>query len=127
MRKNNSNRKKMTEQLKKSPAYRIAYHDHDFIDGDDLRPVRLQLELLKPELVLRKENIISTIVVFGGTRILEPRKAAAQVRRIESGLKRRPNDSDLKRQLRRAGSILAKSHYYDEAREFGRLVSQECQ
>jgi len=117
----------MVKKLKKSPAYKIAYHDNDFIDTDDLRPVRLQLELLKPELILRKQKIVSTIVVFGGTRILEPRKAEVRVKKIEAKLKRKPGNATLKKQLRIAKAIRVKSHFYDEARELGRLVSKECQ
>ncbi len=119
--------KRMVERLKKSPAYRIAYYDNDFIDTDDLRPVRLQLELLKPELILREHHISSTIVVFGGTRILEPRKAKARVRKLERMLEKNPGDKELKRRLRIAKSIEAKSHFYDEAREFSRIVSEESQ
>ena len=127
MPKKNNDTELMVKRLKRAPAYRVAYHDHDFIDTNDLRPVRLQLELLKPELILRKHKIISTIVVFGGTRILEPKKAAAQVCKLEAMLKRKPNNSALKKQLQIARSIQAKSHFYDEAREFSRLVSYECQ
>ena len=127
MPKKNNDTELMIKRLKKSPAYKIAYHDEDFIDTDNLRPVRLQLELLKPELILRKQKIVSTIVVFGGTRILEPRKAEAQVKKSEAKLKRKPGDGALKKQLRIAKAIQAKSHFYDEAREFGRLVSEECQ
>jgi uncharacterized protein (TIGR00730 family) len=127
MPKKNNDTELMVKRLKKSPAYKIAYHDEDFIDTDNLRPVRLQLELLKPELILRKQKIVSTIVVFGGTRILEPRKAEVQVKKIEAKLKRKPGDAALKKQLRIAKTIRAKSHFYDEAREFGRLVSEECQ
>jgi uncharacterized protein (TIGR00730 family) len=127
MPKKNNDAELMIKRLKKSPAYKIAYHDEDFIDTDDLRPVRLQLELLKPELILREQKIVSTIVVFGGTRILEPRTAESQVKKIEAKLKRKPGDGALKKQLRIAKAIRAKSHFYDEAREFGRLVSEECQ
>ena len=127
MPKKNNDTERMVKRLKKSPAYKIAYHDEDFIDTDNLRPVRLQLELLKPELILRKQKIVSTIVVFGGTRILEPRKAEVQVKKIEAKFKRKPGDAALKKQLRIAKTIRAKSHFYDEAREFGRLVSEECQ
>ncbi len=115
----------MVSRLKQSPAYKIAYHDEDFIDTDDLRPVRLQLELLKPELILRKEKIVSTIVVFGGTRIIEPKKAEKQVRKTEAKLKRNPGDAALRKRLKIAKAIRAKSHFYDEAREFGRVVSLE--
>ncbi len=121
------NRTKLIERLKKSSAYRIAYHDDDFMDRDSLRPVRLQLELLKPEKMFRRHKIVSTIVVFGGTRILEPSHARANVRKAEKRLAKKPSDRELKRQVKIARSVLAKSHYYDEAREFARLVSTEGQ
>ena len=124
---NHNDAKKMVERLKKAPAYRIAYKDIDFIDRDYLRPTRLQLELLKTEMILRHHKIVSTIVVFGGTRIVEPKKAAAEVRRVERRLKKKPGDLELKAQLAVARSIHEKSRYYDEGRAFGRLVSQESQ
>ncbi|UCC44305.1 MAG: TIGR00730 family Rossman fold protein [Candidatus Zixiibacteriota bacterium] len=120
-------REDMVERLKLSPAYRIAYKDLDFLNSDDLRPARLQLELLKPELILQEESVKSTIVVFGGTRILEPKEAKAAVRSLEGRLKHDPDNPDLKRRLKIARSVEAKSHYYDEAQEFARLVSAECQ
>ncbi|UCE23578.1 MAG: TIGR00730 family Rossman fold protein [Candidatus Zixiibacteriota bacterium] len=119
--------KKMVERLKKSAAYRIAYYDNDFMDEDFCRPVRLQLELLKPEMLFEEQNILSTIVVFGGTRIVEPRAANAGVRRFEKRLAQKPRDRELRIKLRRARAVLAKSRYYDQAREFGRLVSEEGQ
>lgn len=121
------NKKKMVEKLKKSKAYEIAYYDDDFMDEEFNRPSRLQLELLKPEMLLRKENIKSTIVVFGGTRIIEPKEAKANVKKAETKLAKKPDDKKLKQELRIAKSVLAKSHYYDEAKEFARLVSAECQ
>jgi uncharacterized protein (TIGR00730 family) len=117
----------MRTRLKKSKAYRIAYEDLDFLKLDELRPVRLQLELLKPEVVLRRHHIQSTIVVFGGTRLVEPAKAQAQVNELEHKLHSEPSNVQLRKQLAIARSILAKSRYYDEAREFARLVSSECQ
>ena len=56
----------------RAPAYRLAYDDAEFLCSDELRPIRLQLELLKPELVLDEQGIKSTIVLFGGARIPEP-------------------------------------------------------
>src|SRR4029077_2190046 len=67
------------------------------------------------------------IVVFGGTRIAPPDQARARVAALEAHLKRKPKDPGLKRELEIARRILAKSKYYDEARAFGRLVSQSCQ
>jgi len=117
----------MVAKLLRSPAYKVAFQDLGFLDTDELRPVRLQLELLKPEVVLQEQNIKSTIVVFGGTRIAEPKVAKERVKAAETKLKKKPRDRSLKKQLVIAKSILAKSHYYDEGREFGRLVSSECQ
>ncbi len=120
-------KKKLVAKLEKSPAYKIAYKDLDFLDSEPLRPTRLQLELLKPELLLREQGIESTIVVFGGTRIVESNEAEADVKAIEKKLVRNPDDTKLKRKLRIARSILKKSPFYEEARRFARLVSCECQ
>ena len=117
----------MKKKITRSRAYRIAYKDIDFLQLDELRPVRLQLELLKPEIVFQKHKIQSTIVVFGGTRILEPTEARETVTRLEQQLRTNPKNSSLRKQLTVARSILAKCHYYNEAREFARLVSSECQ
>ena len=121
------NRTKLIKNLKRSPAYRIAFHDNEFMSEEFNRPVRLQLELLKPEMRLREEKIVSTIVTFGGSRILEPAKAKDKVRRIEQKLIKSPNDESLKQLLKRAIKVEKKSRFYDEAREFARLVSSESQ
>ncbi len=59
------------------PAYRLAFQDMDFLLREDLRPVRFQLELLKPELLLDEAKIASTFVFYGSARIPEPEKAEA--------------------------------------------------
>lgn len=117
--------KKLQARIERSPAYKVAYYDREFISKDHTRPIRLQLELMKPEVLLQQQKINSTLVVFGGTRIEEPKKAAAGVKKAEAKLKRKPDDAVLKKELRIAKNILAKSYFYDEAREFGRLVSEE--
>ncbi|MER5173164.1 LOG family protein [Thioclava kandeliae] len=58
----------------RSPAYKLAFTDKDFLMREELRPVRLQLELLKPELVMDERGITSTVVMFGGARIPSPEK-----------------------------------------------------
>jgi hypothetical protein len=90
-----------------APAYRLAFSDAEFLTREELRPVRLQLELLKPELGLQERGIRSTVVLFGGARIPEPGKApwAAKTR------EQRVNLEGL-------------SRYYEEAREFARLASE---
>ncbi|MGO4841309.1 3-isopropylmalate dehydrogenase, partial [Rhizobiaceae sp. 2RAB30] len=55
-----------------SPTYRLAWNDEDFMTRRELRAVRLQLELLKPEMILAERGIRSTVVMFGGARLPEP-------------------------------------------------------
>ena len=63
-----------------SPSYRLSFADIDFMTKEELRPVRLQLELLKPELLQQEHNIKATVVVFGGSRIPNEQKAQAQLK-----------------------------------------------
>jgi len=105
-----------------SPSYRRADTDVDFLAEDGLRGVRLQLDYLKPELLLKKHKIHQTIVVFGSTRICEPAAALRKVEALRALLVTNPKDDDLERQLKIAERVRAKSHYYDVARGLGRLV-----
>ncbi|MCA9238302.1 MAG: LOG family protein, partial [Planctomycetales bacterium] len=99
----------------------------DFLGRSEQRPVRMQLELLKTETLLRENKIATTVVVFGGTQIVPHAEAEARLNRARMHLKDHPDDPRLKREVARAESVLAKSRYYEEAREFGRLVSSVCQ
>jgi uncharacterized protein (TIGR00730 family) len=85
----------------RAPAYKLAFADDEFLCRDELRPVRLQLELLKPELMLDEHGIRSTIVLFGGARIPEPAK----------------------KETARTKTLANLSSFYDEAREFSRLMT----
>jgi len=60
----------------RSPAYRLAYADDDFLCRDELRATRIQLEMMKPELAMLERGITSTVVMFGSARIPEPSKKA---------------------------------------------------
>ena len=107
----------------KSPSYQLAEVDVDFLQRKENRPLRMQLELLKTETLLREHQIDATVVVFGGTQIMPREQAEAVLREASLNAKKLPNDPKVARALRRAERIMAKSHYYDEAREFSRLVS----
>ncbi len=107
-----------------SPSYRLAFRDHDFLLRDELRPVRLQLELLKPELILNEHGIEGTVVVFGGARIPEPEEARRQLARAEADAARDPDDADLARALNTARRRVETSKYYDEARKLAFLISE---
>lgn len=109
-----------------SPSYRLSYTDTDFLMKEELRPVRLQLELLKPELLLQEHGIEGTVVVFGGSRIPEPKAAAEKLALLKEASALDPGDSELQRQVAVAERVVAKSHYYDEARRLGALVSEIC-
>jgi len=87
----------------RSPAYALAFADPDFMCRDELRPVRLQLELLKPELMLDEQGIDSTVVMFGGARIPEPAK----------------------KDTARTKTLADLSKYYDEARKFAELMTKK--
>jgi uncharacterized protein (TIGR00730 family) len=105
-----------------SPSYALAEQDRTFIEKDDVRGLRLQIEYLKPELLLREHGIRDTIVVYGSTRISEPSAAKRTVVALRCACEASPGDAKLSRKLAIAERILAKSHYYEIAREFGRLV-----
>ena len=105
-----------------SPSYRPADRDVDFLDQDETRGVRLQIDYQKAQQLLIQHGIRHTIVVFGSTRICEPAAAQRRVEALLAELKARPGDAALERRLGVAERILAKSHYYDTARELGRLV-----
>ena len=94
------------------PAYRLAFADTDFLLRDDLRPVRFQLELLKPELLLEEANIGSTFVFYGSARIPSPEHAD---RLVEAAA------TDTQRRI--AESLRGKAHWYDVARDLAKLAS----
>jgi hypothetical protein len=106
-----------------SANYRQADEDVDFLNRDDMRGVRLQLDYEKAETLLREHGIAHSIVVFGGTRIAEPNRAAAQVGALEAELAQNPADRQTARQLAIAQRRLEKSQFYEIAREFGRIVA----
>jgi uncharacterized protein (TIGR00730 family) len=113
--------------IRRSTSYRQSHLDQDFMGRVELRPVRLQLELLKPELIMQEHGVESTVVVFGGTRVVERADADRRLQAAQDALAKHPNDAKLVRAVRIAENVLRKAHFYEEAREFARLVSSECQ
>jgi uncharacterized protein (TIGR00730 family) len=113
--------------IRRSSSYRQSHIDPDFMGRVELRPVRLQLELLKPELIMQEQGVESTVVVFGGTRVIERANAEKRLHAAQAAHAQKPSDPRAVRNLRIAENVLKKAHYYDEAREFARLVSGQCQ
>ena len=106
-----------------SDSYKLSYADQEFLLRDELRPLRLQLELLKPEIILQEHNIHSTIVVFGSTRILSPGDAKAKYDSAVELAVNKKNDSLSQKNVKIAKRLMAKSIYYDMAKEFSAQVS----
>ncbi|MDO9002306.1 MAG: TIGR00730 family Rossman fold protein [Aquabacterium sp.] len=100
-------------------SYDLAFADPEFLLNPDLRPVRMQLELLKPEMVQREEGIKSTIVMFGSARILPADEAQARLTEAEA----LPDGSEREVAVRQARRHLDMSNYYEEARKFATLVT----
>jgi len=98
-------------------SYRLAFTDTEFLLREDLRPVRMQLELLKPELVQQEQHIESTIVIFGSARIVPTETAERLVADATS--------ANNETALRMAKTHLSMARYYDEARRFAQLVTQK--
>jgi len=96
-------------------AYRLAFTDTEFLLREELRPVRVQLELLKPELVQGEQGVESTVVIFGSARIAAPDVAA---RELEAA--RAAGDA---RGMRAAETRVAMARYYEQARRFSAIVT----
>jgi uncharacterized protein (TIGR00730 family) len=97
-------------------AYRLAFADPEFLLRRETRGIRLQLEMLKPDLAQREAGIENTIVVFGSARFREASEAQEQLVRAE-----RSGDA---REIARAQAMVRNAHYYDHAREFARTVAR---
>ena len=108
-----------------SPSYRLAYADDDFILTDEMRPVRLLLELSKPELTLNEHDINHTIVIFGSARILSPEVAAEMLRGIAERLQANPADEQLLTEQRQALRTAKRVRYYNEARLLAEKITRE--
>jgi len=99
------------------PAYKLAFRDTDFLLRDELRPVRFQLELLKPEMLLDEARVGSTMVMYGSARIPSPEEAQAKIDAAK--------DKDEFEQ-KVAERLAAKAKYYDEAYKLSRMVSEKA-
>ncbi len=100
------------------PAYKLAFRDTDFLLRDELRPVRFQLELLKPEMLLDEARVGSTLVMYGSARIPSPAQAEARLAEAAA------NGSEYDQKV--AARLAEKAKYYDEAYKLARLVSEKA-
>ncbi|PFG64332.1 hypothetical protein AXZ77_2969 [Thioclava sp. ES.031] len=112
----------LIREIMAHPNYLQADEDVDFLNRDDMRGPRLQLDYQKAETLLREQGIAHSIVVFGGTRIPEPQAAREKLAELEARSAADPGNDDLTRRIEIAKRVVAKSAYYDVARAFGRIV-----
>ncbi|MCH2174645.1 MAG: TIGR00730 family Rossman fold protein [Lentisphaeria bacterium] len=107
-----------------SPTYRTAYEDLDFIGRDELRPLRLMTELLKPTMTFEDHSIQSTICVFGSARTKCPTTAQVNLNKIVDKIEVEGETEELLAELQKAKSDIDSSKYYALAREFSAIVSR---
>ena len=103
---------------KPGSAYELAFKDESFLLRQDMRAVRMQLELMKPELLLDEQGVHSTIVIFGSARILSAEAAQALLTVAE--------DQGDEAGAAKARRQLAMSRYYEEARRFAQIATAAC-
>ncbi|GAA5317582.1 MAG: TIGR00730 family Rossman fold protein [Candidatus Pelagadaptatus aseana] len=109
-----------------SGAYQLAYTDDEFIMHDEQRGVRLQLELAKVEQALQDYQIEDTIAIFGSARLNSPGQCERMIQAAESALSANPDSAELQQRLSAAKRLKANSHYYHQARELARLITESC-
>ncbi len=107
----------------RSPSYTPGGEDPSFLRREDQRGERLQMDYLKPELLLQAAGIRHAIVVFGSTRIEEPAAAQRRLVGARAAAAAAPGDAELRQRAASAARLAGYSRFYDIARELGRLVS----
>ena len=116
-----------SQDLLEHPSYRLAFADNDFLMQDELRHVRLQLEYLKPQLILEQNQIKATVVVFGSARFVSRQQAEQMVVEARTQLTQYPEALELQQKLKVAERQLKNSAYYEAAAEFSRIVTEHSQ
>ncbi len=106
-----------------SNSYKLAQEDINLLRKDEMRGVRMLLEITKPDLVLEEQNIISTIIVFGGAKIVEESSAQNKIDEVKKLLEKFPESTKLKNKFKKLKNLLYMSHYYESAKEFSKLAS----
>ena len=110
-----------------SPTYKIAHEDPDLLNSNDMRGVRMLLEITKPDLYLETAGIESTIIVFGGARIVDKDTAEQRLKQAEQNLNANPDSSVMRRKFLHAQHFVELSRFYDAAQEFAYLASRHGQ
>ena len=118
---------KNLELIISSSNYQLAHEDRKLLNSDEMRGVRMLLEINKPEKILEEQNILSTIIVFGGASLSDKSSIDHRIELAKNSLTKDPSPSNLERELTRLKNLQSISHYYDSAREFAKIVSRQNQ
>ena len=118
---------KNLELIISSSNYQLAHEDRELLNSDEMRGVRMLLEINKPEKILEEQNILSTIIVFGGASLSDKSSIDHRIELVKNSLTKDPSSSNLDRELTRLKNLQSISHYYDSAREFAKIVSRQNQ
>jgi uncharacterized protein (TIGR00730 family) len=109
-----------------SASYKLAYADAEFMLRDELLSIRLQLELLKPDILQNEHGIHSTVVIFGSSRVPDSATALERLKHATECARSMPDDPVLARKVKAAERIVQSSRYYDEARKLGQLITADA-
>ena len=118
---------KNLELIISSSNYQLAHEDRELLNSDEMRGVRMLLEINKPEKILEEQKILSTIIVFGGASLSDKSSIDHRIELVKNSLTKDPSSSNLDRELTRLKNLQSISHYYDSAREFAKIVSRQNQ
>ena len=118
---------KNLELIISSSNYQLAHEDKELLNSDEMRGVRMLLEISKPEKILEEQNILSTIIVFGGANLSEKGSIDGKLKIAKNSLYKDPNSIFLTREITRLKNLHSISNYYDSAREFAKIISRENQ
>ncbi len=113
------------EAILKSNSYKLAHEDLELLNTNEMRGVRMLLEITKPEQTIEKENIISTVIIFGGVNISEEITSKRRLDETSKLLEKDPKSTLLMQKVKRYKNLYSISHYYSSARELSKLISIE--
>ena len=115
-------RNRLAKDLAHTSSYKRAYEDIELLNRPPLRSVRVQLELLKPDLYLLAKNVNETIVCFGSARVRPEKESKARLAQAKKELAKNPRNKKLQEAVHAAQGLLSLSKYYDMGRELGKLI-----
>ena len=107
-----------------SSAFRLAFDDMDFLTREELRGVRLMLELNKPDLVLQDHGIEHTVVIFGSARTPSPEIMQKEEDEVCALRESDPDNPRLSARQAMLQRMQVQAHYYNEARRLAAMISE---